>query len=71
MKKIVRAVGPFVNNLRRYSAPSVALYDAVRATLVGWFSVFESKSVGEGTSEGAAPASTTFKVALEETSDGS
>jgi hypothetical protein len=25
MKKIVRAVGPFVNNLRRYSAPSVAL----------------------------------------------
>jgi hypothetical protein len=37
MKKIVRAVGPFVNNLRRYSAHSVALYDAVRAPLVGWF----------------------------------
>jgi hypothetical protein len=37
MKKIVRAVGPLVNNLRRYSAPSVALYDAVRAPLVGWF----------------------------------
>ena len=37
MKKIVRAVGPIVNNLRRYSAPSVALYDAVRAPLVGWF----------------------------------
>jgi hypothetical protein len=33
MKKIVRAVGTFVNNLRRYSAPSVALYDAVRAPL--------------------------------------
>ena len=32
MKKIVR-----VNNLRRYSAPSVALYDAVRRPLVGWF----------------------------------
>jgi hypothetical protein len=31
MKKIVRAVGTFVNNLRRYSAPSVALYDAMRA----------------------------------------
>jgi hypothetical protein len=37
MKKIVRAVGPFVNNLRRYSALSVALNDAVRAPLVGWF----------------------------------
>jgi hypothetical protein len=37
MKKIVGAVGPFVNSSRRYSAPSVALYDAVRAPLVGWF----------------------------------
>jgi hypothetical protein len=35
MKKIVRAVGPFVNNLRRYSAPIFALYDAVREPLVG------------------------------------
>jgi hypothetical protein len=37
MKKIMRAVGPLVNNMRRYSAASVALYDAVRAPLVGWF----------------------------------
>ena len=37
MKKIVRAVGTVVHNLRRYSAPSVALYDAVRAPLIGWF----------------------------------
>jgi hypothetical protein len=37
MKKIVRAIGPFVNNLRRYSATRGALYDAMRAPLVGWF----------------------------------
>jgi hypothetical protein len=54
MKKIVRAVGPFVNNLRRYSAPSVALYDAARAPLIGWFLGLGNRWVGEGTREGAA-----------------